>query len=256
MGDVPTVPLARLIPHKINYQKFKPNFMSWASKLFNSSLGRKLVMALTGLFLIVFLLEHLIGNVLLVTSFESGGDAFNQYAHFMKQTMIIRVAEVGLFATFFIHIGQGIALLRKNAKARPQRYAVSTKSNTSPMSKAMGALGIILLVFFIIHLNNFFRYKYLPTEHTPEHIVIDGVDMEDMAGLAYEEFSHLYLVIFYVISMAVVAFHLWHGFQSAFQTLGLNHKKYTPLIKGLGKGFSVLVPLGLGLIPVLIYFMN
>jgi len=231
--------------------------MSWASKLFTSSLGRKLVMALTGLFLIVFLLEHLIGNVLLVTSYEDGGDAFNLYAHFMKSTLIIKIAEVGLFAGFLFHIVEGIILIRKNRKARPQRYAVANKSNTtSSASKYMGALGIIILVFFIIHLNNFFRYKYLPTDSIPEHVVIDGVDMEDMAALAYKDFESLGLVIFYVISMAVVGFHLWHGFQSAFQTLGLNHKKYTPLISGLGKGYSILIPLGLALIPVVIYIMN
>lgn len=231
--------------------------MSWVSKLFTSSLGRKLVMSLTGIFLILFLLEHFIGNVMLVTSFDEGGAAFNKYAHFMKDTMVIRVAEVGLFAGFLFHIVEGIILIVKNKKARPTGYAVSSKSKTtSASSKYMGALGIIILVFFIIHLNNFFRYKYLPTEHTPEHIVVDGVDMEDMAALAYHDFSNIGLVIFYVIAMAVIGFHLWHGFQSAFQTLGLNHKKYSPLIQGLGKLYSVLIPLGMALIPVLIYIMN
>ncbi|MEL6534931.1 MAG: succinate dehydrogenase cytochrome b subunit [Bacteroidota bacterium] len=231
--------------------------MSWASKLFTSSLGRKLVMSLTGIFLIFFLLEHFIGNVLLVTSFEEGGDAFNLYAHFMKSTLIIKIAEVGLFGGFLFHIVEGIILIRKNRAARPQRYAVASKSRTtSSASKYMGALGIIILVFFIIHLNNFFRYKYLPTDSTPEHVVIDGVEMEDMAALAYHDFASLGMVIFYVLAMAVIAFHLWHGFQSAFQTLGLNHKKYTPLIQALGKGYAILIPLGMALIPVLIYIMN
>lgn len=232
--------------------------MSWATTLFKSSLGRKLVMSLTGIFLIFFLLEHLIGNVLLVTSIHEGGEAFNEYAHFMKSTLIIRIAEVGLFAGFMIHIIEGIVLIIKNRKARPVRYAVSTKSKTtSTSSRYMGALGIILLVFFIIHLNNFFRYKYLPTEHTPAEITLsNGEYAEDMAALVYHDFESLGMVIFYVIAMAVVGLHLWHGFQSAFQTLGLNHNKYTPLIHKLGKGFSIIVPLGMALIPVIIYIVK
>ena len=215
-------------------------------------------MALTGIFLILFLLEHLIGNILLVTSFGENGLAFNEYAHFMKSNPLIKVGEIVLFGGILIHVIEGIVLIRKNRAARPQRYAVSNKSKTtSAASKYMGALGIILLVFLIIHLNNFFRYKYFPTENTPAEITTtDGTVMEDMATIAYHDFANIGMVIFYVLAMAVVGFHLWHGFQSAFQTLGLNHKKYTPAIKGLGKAYSVLIPLGMALIPVIIYFMQ
>jgi len=207
-------------------------------------------MALTGLFLIIFLIEHLIGNLLLL-KFDDGV-AFNEFAHFMKHNPLIMVGEVVLFLGFLFHVIDGILLERKNRASRPVAYAGGNKSGVdSWASKYMGPFGIIILLFLIIHLYDFFRYKYFsPVNNMP------GTDIADLASLVYVKFSSFGYVLFYVISMAVVGFHLNHGFQSAFQTLGLNHVKYTPAIKLLGTAYSILVPLGMALIPIMIFIYN
>ncbi|MDH5380626.1 MAG: succinate dehydrogenase cytochrome b subunit [Cyclobacteriaceae bacterium] len=222
--------------------------MSWFTKTISSSVGRKVIMSLTGIFLILFLIEHLIGNLLLLK--HDGGLAFNEFAHFMKYNPLIQVGEVVLFLGFLFHIIDGIILVGKNRSARPISYAVSNKSIvTSWTSKFMGPFGIVILVFLIVHLYSFFRFKYFV-----EPPMVEGTDIADLAIITYTTFQSVGYVIFYVISMLVVAFHLNHGFQSAFQTLGINHVKYTPLIKKIGVLYSILIPLGMAIIPVIIYF--
>ncbi len=224
--------------------------MGWVKNTFTSSIGKKLIMSLTGIFLILFLVEHLIGNLLLLKS--DGGAAFNEFAHFMKHNPLIMVGEVVLFLGFIFHIIDGIMLVRSNNNARPVKYAVQNKSKvTSWTSKLMGPFGIILLIFLIIHLYDFFRYKYFAPVANME-----GTDISDLAQLVYIKFTDPLYVAFYVISMLVVGFHIHHGFQSAFQTLGLNHKKYTPFIKALGFCFSVVITVGMSLIPLIIYYKH
>ncbi|MBV6647685.1 MAG: succinate dehydrogenase cytochrome b subunit [Cyclobacteriaceae bacterium] len=225
--------------------------MGWLTKTLSSTIGRKLIMSLTGLFLIVFLVSHLIGNLLLLKS--DGGLAFNEYAHFMKYSTFIRLAEVILFGGFLFHIVDGIMLIRANAKARPVGYVANKSKSDSWTSKLMGPFGIIILIFFILHLYNFFRYKYF-TPHLLENM--PGTDLADMASLVFQVFSNPIEVLIYVVAMLVIGFHLWHGFQSAFQTLGLNHKKYTPFIKALGAIYSVVIPAAFAIIPIYIYLQK
>ncbi|MDH5399395.1 MAG: succinate dehydrogenase cytochrome b subunit [Cyclobacteriaceae bacterium] len=224
--------------------------MSWFTKALSGSVGKKLVMSLTGLFLILFLIEHLIGNFMLLKG--DGGVAFNEFAHFMKHNPVILVGEIVMFIGILLHVIDGLALERKNRSARPIGYATPNKSAvTSWTSKYMGPFGIIILIFLAIHLYDFFRYKYFsPVDNMP------GTDISDLASLVYIKFQSLVYVVFYVIAMIVIGFHLNHGFQSAFQTLGLNHAKYTPAIKFIGSLYAILVPLGYALIPVIIYIQN
>ena len=204
-------------------------------------------MSLTGIFLVLFLVEHLIGNLLLLKS--DGGLAFNEFAHFMKYNPLIQIGEVVLFGGILFHIVDGILLIRKNSASRPVKYAAKNKSGvTSWTSKLMGPFGIIILIFIVIHLYDFFRYKYFsPVADMP------GTDISDLAGLVYVKFQSIGYVAFYVVAMMVVGFHLFHGFQSAFQTLGVNHVKYSPLIKGIGVLYSIVVPVGMAIIPIIIY---
>ena len=226
--------------------------MSWFTKTLSSSVGRKVVMSLTGLFLIVFLLEHMIGNLLLLKT--DGGASFNEFAHFMKHSMIIQAGELVLFGGILFHAIDGIILVRKNKSARPVAYASGNKSRLdSWASKYMGPFGLIILIFIIIHLVDFFSYKYFVASPVAD-VTIDEVVMTDMAKIVYMKFQSIGYVIFYVIAMLITAFHLNHGFQSAFQTLGVNHVKYSGLIKKLSFLYSVAIPLGLALIPILIYF--
>ncbi len=225
--------------------------MSWLTKTLTSSIGKKLIMSLTGIFLIVFLAEHLIGNLLLLKT--DGGLAFNEYAHFMKESIFIRIAEVGLFAGILLHIVQGILLIGNNKSARPVGYSSNKSGVDNWASKLMGPFGVVILLFLIIHLYNFFSYKYF-RPHLVENM--PGTDIPDMAGLVYSTFANPLEVILYVVAMLVVSFHLWHGFQSAFQTLGINHKKYTPFIKGLGGAYAIIIPLALAAIPIIIFLRS
>ena len=229
---------------------------------FSYSIGKKMIMGLTGLFLIVFLVVHLIGNLQLL----AGPKPFNEYAAFMGSNPLIRVSEFILFGGFIFHIVDGLMLKMQNASARPVGYAVSSGSkNASWFSKNMAVTGVILLIFLILHLISFFLKARFGVD------VAFGVDAANYTGpwvadpqwgvgpghdySLYHKSAFLFSIpwysILYIVSMVVVMMHLLHGFQSAFQTLGINHPKYTPIIKALGYGYAVLVPAGYALIPVM-----
>lgn len=222
--------------------------MSWFSHFLTSSIGRKLIMSLTGLFLILFLVVHLAGNLQLLV--DDGGEKFNLYAKFMTTNPLIKFTSYGLYFFILLHAFQGFALWNKNRSARGTGYAVNkTRSvGTSAFaSKNMGPLGTIIFIFILIHMYQFWLQMKL--DALP-YMTIDGEQVKNLYAPVEAAFSNVGYVIFYVVSMIVIAIHLWHGFQSSFQTLGLNHKKYTPFIQGLGKVYSVVIPLLFALIPI------
>ncbi|MCC5938987.1 MAG: succinate dehydrogenase cytochrome b subunit [Lunatimonas sp.] len=226
--------------------------MSWVTKTLNSTLGRKLIMALTGLFLILFLVVHLAGNLQLLAN--DGGRLFNMYAESMATNPLIRVVSIFNFVFIALHVAYSVALTRHNKAARPVGYAVSDASaNSSWASRNMGLLGTILLIFLLVHLRGFwyeFKFGALPTATYEEGT------FKDVYSIVSAAYSNIIYVVFYVVSMGFLAFHLSHGFASAFQTLGLNHKKYSPLIKNVGIGFSILIPLLFALIPVVMFIQG
>lgn len=212
-----------------------------------SSIGKKVVMGLTGLFLISFLVVHCFLNSFIF--FNDGGLMFNIGAHFMATNWLIRAMEIVLFAGLILHMVQALILTMENRKARPVGYNVAGGSaNSSWYSRSMGLLGTLLLMFLIIHLAHFWvksRITGLPGEDANGH--------ENLYAVMQTTFTQLWVVIVYVLAMVSLAYHLLHGFQSAFQTLGLNHKKYTPAIKAIGVGFSIIVPFIFALMPILMY---
>ena len=224
--------------------------MSWFTKTFSSSIGRKVVMSITGLFLCSFLVVHLIGNLQLFK--DDGGAAFNIYSHFMAHNPIIRTMEIVLLAGFVFHIWDAVALTRRNKAARSIGYAEShPEANSNWSSRNMGLLGTVILVFLIIHLYNFFwRARF----GEPNMIPIEGTEYDDLYSVVVQSFQLWWYVLIYVLGMIALAFHLIHGFQSAFQTLGLNHKKYTPAIKAFGYAFSIIVCLGFAAMPLYFFF--
>jgi len=225
--------------------------MSWITNFLTSSIGKKLIMSLTGLFLIQFLLVHLIGNLQLLV--DDGGDKFNLYAQFMTTNPIIKTTSILLYSGILLHIVQGLLIWKQNSGSRETRYAVSKNPNVGFSSKYMGWLGTIILVFLILHLWQFwFKMKF----GTIDPVTIEGEKVKDLYTLVAATFKNPLYVIAYVIGMIVVGLHLKHGFQSSFQTLGLNHKKYTPIIKGLGLAYSILVPLGFAIIPIYFYLFR
>jgi succinate dehydrogenase / fumarate reductase cytochrome b subunit len=221
--------------------------MSWLSDTLTSTIGRKLVMSLTGLFLIIFLVVHLAGNFQLLA--DDGGLAFNAYAKFMTSNPIIKFTSYGLYAFILIHIIMSIALVIKNKKARPVGYdKVKGSANSSFSSRNMGILGFIIFVFLVIHLRNFWYEMHWGS------IPIDEAGNKDLYAVVNAAFSEWWYVALYVVCMVGLAFHLSHGFSSAFQTLGVNHRKYTPFIKKLGIVYAILIPAAFASIPLIMFF--
>ena len=207
------------------------------------SIIKKVIMSITGLFLITFLVEHLLGNLLLFK--DDGGAAFNEYAKFMSTSPLIRVAEVVLFAGFLFHIIDGIVLTIKNRQARPVKYAVQKSSpDSSWVSRNMGLTGSIILVFLIVHLDSFFLEHRVLGNPTP------------MDELVKSSFDIWWYSLLYVVAMFFLGFHLSHGFSSAFQTLGLRHKSYFSVINKIGIIFSIVIPAAFAAFPIYFYFFK
>ena len=222
--------------------------MNWFIKILSSTLGRKLLMALTGLFLILFLVVHLIGNLQLLKN--DNGEAFNVYAKFMTSNPVIMTISYVNYACFIIHALWALFLTIGNRSARgTQGYAV-TKNSSPWTSRNMGILGTLILIFLVIHLKGFWYEMHwggIPT------VNYDGEEVKNLYATVETAYAQPWYVALYVFSMMVLAFHLWHGFVSSFQTLGLNHPKYNPLIATVGKAFAVIVPGLFALIPIWMY---
>ncbi len=219
------------------------------SNIFTSSIGKKLLMSLAGIFLIVFLLVHL-GINLLVLIFDDPM-IFNKAAHFMSTNIVVKIFEIVLFGGILLHVIYALILQIQNWIARPRRYHKANYSNTSFFSKFMIHTAAIILVFLVIHFVDFyFKAKF---GHASEFMV-DGVLYHDFAREVEDKFKMLPFVIFYVAAFIFLGFHLIHGFQSAFKTMGLENKKYTPVIQVLSIIYTAVVVGGFSLIPVLVYF--
>lgn len=290
------------------------------SAFLSSSIAKKYWMALTGLFLCLFLTGHLIGNLQLIFIHgEEGKRAFNEYAYFMSHNILIKTMSYLTYLSILFHAIDGIYLAVQNKKARPINYAYNNPAANSKLpARQMAVLGSIIFIFIATHMVNFWwKMKYssdpMPlhkiyvqdpqtkteqalyithtdnffpanafesTETAPAQMEIkNGVDFynkqvnikmgegyKDLHSVVFAFFGHnkskegvpaneyaTLAMILYVLSMAVLSFHLMHGFASAFQSLGLNHKRYMPGIKLFGKLFSFIVPLAFAIIPVYIY---
>lgn len=285
--------------------------MSWITKTLTSTIGRKLVMSLTGLFLVSFLVVHLIGNLQLF--YDDAGLAFNKYSKFMSTNGLIRLLEIGLVLGFVLHIAQAYLLTRLNSQARPVQYAYQLKptKEVSWFSRNMGLSGSIVLVFLVMHLYNFYyayhyeeqqyaiylkgaplkqvRMSLAPSEadkaamaqmgmppqpnraisvdSVGEHIVISANtaqynDLKPQLASIEDQYKDMYWLvktvfqeqfwysILYVLAMVLLGMHLNHGFQSAWRTLGIEHKKYTPALQSLGLYISVLIPAAFAAMPI------
>ncbi len=267
------------------------------SALLKSSLAKKYWMALTGLFLCLFLVGHLAGNLQLIF-----GDAlqFNQYALFMTSNPAVKLLSYVTYFSIVFHAVDGILLTIQNRKARPIGYAYERQeANTNFASRNMAVLGTLILVFIVTHMVNFWARMHfdekMPLQTTKiqvqpgipaqdfyitqsgGYIPVGTVDIKnrtefydpnykvkvadgykDLYKITVDFFTDeqygLIFTLLYVISMAVLAFHLWHGFASAFQSMGINNRKYNPLIRTFSKWFAVVVPVLFAIIPLYIRF--
>lgn len=223
--------------------------MSWFTNFLTSSIGKKLLMSLTGLFLILFLKVHLLGNLQLLKN--DGGASFNAYAHFMTHNPMIIFIAYGNYFFILLHLILGLSLWAKNRAAKGTAYAVSNHRDSSWASRNMALLGTLILAFLLLHMGDF--WWKMKTNQT-DMVMVGDMEVKDLYSKVVASFKVTWIVIAYLAGLLALAFHLHHGFASAFQTLGLNHKKYTPVIKFLGTAFSIVVPLAYAIIPLVFYF--
>lgn len=230
------------------------------SSLITSSIGKKYLMALSGLFLCLFLVGHLLGNLQLFISGQQGADNFNLYAKFMTTNPLVKVLSYLTYFSILFHIVDGLLLTIQNRRARPKKYIIEKgKANSSWASRNMALLGTILLVFIVTHMQNFW---YVMHFGNIKLVNIDGLAIKDLHTVVMDFFNPAInsmaalMVGLYVFAMAAMGYHLQHGFSSAFQSLGLNHEKYNPIIKTIGTTFCVLVPTAFASIPVYLFYIQ
>lgn len=217
--------------------------MNWKTA-FSTAIGKKLLMGATGLFLIIFLVVHCYINAQIF--YNDGGANFNELAHFMGTNPVIRTVEIGLFVFLVWHIVLGLRLWIRNMSRRKERYAVKPGNKTSPWySRSMGLLGTLILLFLVVHLAAF----WIPNRGNQ---LLEGEEI-DLFGRMAQAFSEPLVVGIYVFGCIALAWHLVHGFYSAFQTFGLTTHRYKGLIRNIGIGFSVVVPLVFALMPIWFY---
>lgn len=232
--------------------------MKW-SQFFTSPVGRKIVMALTGLFLISFLIIHVGLNSTIFydlntpfTDHTDNGSMFNRAAHFMGNSLVIRIMEIGLFAGFILHIIQGYVVEIKNKSKRSTGYKIGLGNRGSKWySRSMAILGTLIFLYLIMHVAQF----WVPSRitHNLQTAIYRGVETHNLFLKMYQTFQNLLIVILYLIGVLALTFHLFHGFHSAFRTMGVHNKKYLAMLKVLGYGFTIVVCLLFALMPISMY---
>jgi succinate dehydrogenase / fumarate reductase cytochrome b subunit len=218
--------------------------MTW-KQFFTSSIGKKFVMGFTGFFLILYLIIHAGINALIF--YNDHGEIYNNAAYFLSHNIIMKILEVGLFAGFALHIIQGFILWKQNSAARPIGYKMNRPSTNSKWySRSMGLLGTLVLLFLVMHLYHFWW-------GTKEALYFENDAPHNLFAEMKEVFSNPVVIILYMLGLISLLFHLLHGFQSAFQTFGINHKRYTPVIKKLGVIYSFGICILFAFMPIAIF---
>ena len=211
--------------------------LSWFGRFLSTSIGKKTLMALTGLALVGFLVAHLLGNLTLYT----GNEAFNAYAHQLEELgPLLWVAEIGLLVLFSIHIGLALKTSRENKEARTSRYQVrADHGKRSFASSSMLITGLIIGAFLVIHIIDFRVAKLMGSD-----------SVEDLAVAVRNRLGSPLGAFLYLVGIAALGVHLRHAISSALQTLGANHPKYNDLIRVVGIGLSVLIAVGFASFPI------
>ena len=225
--------------------------MNAFTKYLRSSIGRKQLMGICGIWLYVYLLIHLLGNIGVL----AGAERYNRYGHILLHDLaeIIIPIELSLFAAFVLHIVLAIKLGMENRAARGVNYAVKgTGGRKTLYSTTMTATGLVILAFTVIHIAHF--RLGMVTGRTL--VVYDGVEMRDLYGTMMHGFSIWWYTLAYVAVMALIFSHLAHGVQSSLQTLGFNHPKYAPAVHWLSRGYAVLISGGFSLLAIWAFFQH
>lgn len=219
------------------------------TRFYDSSIGKKILIALTGIVLVGFVLGHMIGNLLVF----AGRDAINEYGHFLHTVghgMGVWVARVVIFGSIILHVILTVQITKKNRASREQRYGVAHKDASSAASRTMIFSGLTLLAFFIYHILHFTARTF--NDYDTYKTMLHGEQVHDVYKMVIAGFSWAPASIFYIISMVLLATHLSHGVASMFQTLGLSNEKTRPLFQSLAKAYAALILIGNCSIPIAI----
>ena len=215
---------------------------------FNSTIFRKTLAGLSGLFLVLFLLGHLIGNLQLFIPGEDGQKQFNEYALFMTTNPAVKILSVLTYSSIILHTILTLFLVFQSSNARDVKYLQSSgNANSTWGSKNMAVLGTLILVFIVIHMKSFWYEMHFGV------IGLDPWGNKDLHTVTVTAFNELWYVLFYVLSMVVLAIHLKHGVESVFQTLGIKTRRYVSLIHKAAYGFALIVPAAFASIPIYLY---
>lgn len=215
-----------------------------------STLSRKMLMCLTGLFLSFFLLIHFLGNLQLFLPEEQAHLQFNAYSHFLSGNVFIKIVSYVLYASIVLHALDGLVITVKNKKTGGNYHVEKRQKNSKWYTRNMGILGTLILIFLVIHFQNFwYVYKFgnLPTDENGN---------KDLYILVVAVFKEWWYVLIYVFSMIALCYHLIHGIYSAVRTLGLFHPKFVKWFKTIGIAYSVIISLGFALMPIYVCFTN
>lgn len=212
---------------------------------------RKSLIALTGLFLCVFLVVHLSANAILLLPNDIASDLYNSYSQTLRENPLITIIAYVLYISIILHAVVALLITLHNRKAKPSKYIMDrSQQNSSWYSRNMGILGTLILIFIIIHLANFWaRIKLGIGEDVP----IDQNGYKDVFSVTYELFQNIWFVLFYSVLSIPLAFHLYHGLKSGFKTLGFYHKKGLRILAKVSLIYAIIIGVGFGIIPIVVY---
>lgn len=215
-----------------------------------STLSRKILMCVTGLFLSFFLLIHFLGNLQLFLPQEQAHHQFNAYSHFLSGNIIIKIVSYVLYTSIILHAVDGLIITLRNRKSGGNYTTDNRKRASTWASRNMGILGTLILIFLVIHFQNFwYVYKF-------GNLPLDDNGNKDLYILVITVFKEWWYVLIYVVSMIALCYHLIHGIQSAVRTLGIFHPKFVKWFKNAGIAYSLIISFGFALMPIYIFFTN
>lgn len=213
---------------------------------------RKMILALTGLFLCLFLIVHLSANCILLLPEEMARGLYNAYSTFLRENPLIKVVAYVLYLSILVHVIYAVLIIIRNRKAKPERYAINHfRENSTWTSQNMGLIGVLILIFIVVHLANFWARVKLGMG---EPVGIDSHGHEDLYEIAYNLFQNIYYVLFYTVLMIPLGLHLHHGLKSGFKTLGFYHSKGLKVLATISLIYAAIISIGFGIIPLIVFF--
>lgn len=225
--------------------------MSWLNAYVKSSVGAKHIMAITGLALVLFVLVHMLGNLLIY----AGPDAINSYGATLKSNPgLLWTLRLGLLGMAVVHIVAASRLVALNRQARPQKYAMYRPARSPFYARVMPLSGLILLAFIVYHLLHFTVGSVQPDYFTSTEVLASGETRHDVYAMVVQSFGHWEVVASYLVAMVLLCMHLAHGVSSLFQSLGLEHPRYNKVIRNAGPIFATVVFIGNCSMPIAVFF--